>query len=301
MIVGAILTELSKAFDSPSSQTPHRNTQSIRLKIDAWNLIENYLTSRKQRVKIGQVCSEWSSISKGVPQGSILGPLLFNIFMNDIFYFVRKCDLYGYADDNTLSKAAKNAASLKELLRETQQTRSLGSLKTTCLQIQISFRLLCSIEMKNPETINFAVGNVIINPSRSVKLLGIEIDSKLNCDTHVHEFCKKAARQINALKRLSKFLNLGLDSRMAIFRSFITSNFGYCSLVWPACSAKNTQKLEKLQLRALRFVYHDYASTYDELLERARRPSLHLGRLRTLATEVYKSVHKLNPPYVQDL
>ena len=86
---------------------------------------------------------------------------------------------------------------------------------------------------------------------------------------------------------------------MAIFRSFITSNFGYCSLVWHACSTKNTQKLEKLQLRALRFVYHDYASTYDELLERARRPSLHLGRLRTLATEVYKSVHKLNPPYVQ--
>ena len=115
----------------------------------------------------------------------------------------------------------------------------------------------------------------------------------------MHEICQKAARQINALKRLSKFLNL--ESRMAIFRSFITSNFGYCSLVWHACSAKNTQKLEKLQLRALCFVYHDYASTYDELLERARRPSLPLGRLRTLATEVYKSVHKLNPPYVQDL
>ena len=88
---------------------------------------------------------------------------------------------------------------------------------------------------------NFAVGNVTINPSRSVKLLGIEIDSKLNVDTHVHAVCQKAARQINALKRLSKFLNL--DSRMAIFRSFITSNFGYCSLVWHACSPKNTQKL----------------------------------------------------------
>ena len=133
--------------------------------------------------------------------------------------------------------------------------------------------------MKNPETMNFAVGNVTINPSQSVKLLGIEIDSKLNFDTHVHEICQKAARQINALKRLSKFLNL--DSRMAIFRSFITSNFGYCSLVWHACSAKNTQKLEKLQLRALRFVYHDYTSTHDELLERARRPSRDTKYLHT--------------------
>ena len=184
----------------------------------------------------------------------------------------------------------------KELLRETQQTRCPGSLKTTCLQIQISFRLLIVLGMKNPETINFAVGNVTINPSRCVKLLGIEIDSKQNFDTHVHDSCQKAAKQINALKRLSKFLNL--DSRMAIFRSFITSNFDYCSLFWHACSAKNTQKLEKLQLRALRFVYHDYPSrpTYDELLERPRRQSLHLGRLRTLATEVYKSVHCVVSP-----
>ena len=218
--------------------------------------------------------------------------------MNDIFYFVRECDLYGYADDNTLSKAAKDAASLKRALeRDTANTLSWFPENYKSANPD-KFQDIVLV-MKNPETINFAVGNVTINPSRSVKLLGIEIDSKLNFDTHVHEICQKAARQINALKRLSKFLNL--ESRMAIFRSFITSNCGYCSLVWHACSAKNTQKLEKLQLRALRFVYHDYASTYDELLERARRPSLPLGRLRTLATEVYKSVHKLNPPYVQDL
>ena len=225
-----------------------------------------------------------------------MGPLLFNIFMNDIFYFVRECDLNGYADDNTLSKAAKDAASIKRALeRDTANTLSWFTENYMSANPDKFHAIV--LGMKNPETINFAVGNVTINPSRSVKLLGIEIDPKLNFDTHVHEICQKAARQINALKRLSKFLNL--DSRMAIFRSFITSNFGYCSLV---CSAKNSQKLEKRQLRALRSVaYHDYASTYDELLERARRPSLHLGRLRTLATEVYKSAHKLNPPYVQDL
>ena len=227
-----------------------------------------------------------------------MGPLLFNIFINDIFYFVHACDLYGYADDNTLSKAAKDAASLKRAL-ERDTANMLSWFTENYMSANPDKFQAIVFRMKNPETMNFAVGNVTINPSQSVKLLGIEIDSKLNFDTHVHEICQKAARQINALKRLSKFLNL--DSRMAIFRSFITSNFGYCSLVWHACSAKNTQKLEKLQLRALRFVYHDYTSTYDELLERARRPSLHLGRLRTLATEVYKSVHQLNPPYVQDL
>ena len=261
------------------------------------SVLENYLTLRKQRVKIGQVCSEWRSISRGVPQGSIMGPLLFNIFINDMFYFVRECDQYGYADDNTLSKAAKDAASLKRAL-ERDTANMLSWFTENYMSANPDKFQAIVLGMKNPETMNFAVGNVTINPSQSVKLLGIEIDSKLNFDTHVHEICQKAARQINALKRLSKFMNL--DSRMTIFRSFITSNFGYCSLVWHACSAKNTQKLEKLQLRALRFVYHDYTSTIDEL-ERARRPSLHLGRLITLATEVYKSVHQLNPPYVQYL
>ena len=79
------------------------------------------------------------------------------------------------------------------------------------------------------------------------------------------------------------------------------SNFNYCSLVWHACGVKNTRKLEKLQERALRFVYLDKVSSYDDLLTKANLTTLHLGRLKMLATEVYKSVHKLNPPYIQDI
>ena len=88
---------------------------------------------------------------------------------------------------------------------------------------------------------------------------------------------------------------------MAIFRSFIISNFNYCSLVWHACGVQNTRKLEKLQERALRFVYLDKVSSYDDLLTKANLTTLHLGKLNMLATEVYKSVHKLNPPYIQDI
>ena len=139
--------------------------------------------------------------------------------------------------------------------------------------------------MKNPETLNFQLGNITIKPEDKVRLLGIDLDSKLNFNCHIHEICQKAARQINALKRLSKFLTL--ESRMAIFRSFIMSNFNYCSLVWHACGAKkNTRKLEKLQERALRFVYLDKVSSYDDLLTKANLTTLHLGRLKMLATEV---------------
>ena len=115
-IVGAILTDFSKAFDSLPHKPLLEKTKAHGLSEQANKLLESYLSMRKQRVKIGQVRSEWCEILKGVPQGSILGPLLFNIFMNDMFYSIKECKLYEYADDNTLSKAAKDTASLSRAL-----------------------------------------------------------------------------------------------------------------------------------------------------------------------------------------
>ena len=149
--------------------------------------------------------------------------------------------------------------------------------------------------MKNPETLNFQLGNITLKHEDKVKLLGIDLDPKLNFNCHIHEIGQKTARQINALKRLSKFLTF--ENRMAIFRSFIRSNVNYCSLDWHACGVQNTRKLEKLQERALRFVYLDKVSSYDDLLTKANLTTLHLGRLKMLATEVYRSAE---PPIIQD-
>ena len=95
--------DLSKAFDC----LPH---DLILLKLiyyglsdNALKLNESYLTNRKQWVKLGSTKSDFESIHQGVPQGSILGPVLFKIFINDIFHFVESCNLYNYADDNTVS------------------------------------------------------------------------------------------------------------------------------------------------------------------------------------------------------
>ena len=233
-----------------------------------------------------------------MPQGSILGPLLFNIFMNDMYYCINECQLYGYADDNTLNKAANDVESLTRSL-ESDAASTLSWLENNHMCANPDKFQAIVLGMKNPETLNFQLGNITIKPEDKVRLLGIDLDSKLNFNCHIHEICQKAARQINALKRLSKFLTL--ESRMAIFRSFIMSNFNYCSLVWHACGVKNTRKLEKLQERALHFVYLDKVSSYDDLLTKANLTTLHLGRLKMLVTEVYKSVHKLNPPYIQDI
>ena len=101
--VAAVLIDLSKAFDCLPHDILLDKLSAYGMFTDSVSLLESYLSNRKQQIKINGILSSWSDIQKGVPQGSILGPLLFNVFINNIFYFVKKGTLYNYADDNTLS------------------------------------------------------------------------------------------------------------------------------------------------------------------------------------------------------
>jgi hypothetical protein len=103
--VAAILMDLLKAFDCLPHESLLNKLAVYGLSSQSVRLLENYLTGRKQQIKLQGVVSGWQILQKGVPQGSIMGPLLFNIFINDIFYFIEHGTLYNYADDNTLSYA----------------------------------------------------------------------------------------------------------------------------------------------------------------------------------------------------
>ena len=104
---------------------------------------------------------------------------------------------------------------------------------------------------------------------------------------------------MNVLKRLSPFLSR--LNKLTIFHTFILSNFNYCPLAWHFCSESNSKKLEKIQERALRFVYDDFKSTYEELLKRANIPCLHIKRIRTMAVETFRILNDMSPPVLSDL
>ena len=116
-ITGVLSMDLSKAFDCLPHSLLIAKLSAYGISDDSCQLVGSYLSSRKQRVKIGQHRSSWSTISKGVPQGSILGPLLFNIFINDIFHFIEHCKMYNYADDNTMSLSAPSLNEVKGKLQ----------------------------------------------------------------------------------------------------------------------------------------------------------------------------------------
>ena len=90
-------------------------------------------------------------------------------------------------------------------------------------------------------------------------------------------------------------------AKLAIYRSFIHANLNYCPAVWHACGAGNTKRLELIQKRALRFVFNDKSSSYEELLKKANLSMLEVSRLRTIACEVYKAINNLGPNYISEL
>ena len=141
--------------------------------------------------------------------------------------------------------------------------------------------------------------NVNITSEPVIKALGVYIDSKLNFSEHIKQSSIKAARQLNALSRISKFLNL--KAKKLIFRSFIMSNFTYCPLVWHFCGKTNNAKIEKIQERALRIVYNDYTSDYNELMDKFGTTSMLHSRHVYILLEIFKSTKQTNPSYIQEL
>ncbi len=109
-----ILMDLSKTFDAFPHGLMIAKLRAYGISESACKFISSYLSFRQQRVKVGGDKGEWQYLKRGIPQGSVVGPLLFNIFQNDLFYFLVR--LYNYADDNTLSKSDKDVKVLKQPL-----------------------------------------------------------------------------------------------------------------------------------------------------------------------------------------
>ena len=112
--VGTILMDLSKAYDCLSHDLLIAKLEAYGLDVGSLNFLLDYLSLRKHRTKVGSSFSKWSEICRGIPQGSILGLLLFNIFINDIFSFVEKSDICNFAHDNTIYSCGKDLPKIKE-------------------------------------------------------------------------------------------------------------------------------------------------------------------------------------------
>ena len=295
--IGTVLMDLSKAFDCIPHALLLSKLYAYGMDTTSVSFLASYLSERLQRVRVGSAYSDWLGLIKGVPQGSVLGPSLFNIFINDLYGFITRGKLFNYADDNTISYIGDNLDQVKSALVEQSRNAiewfNFNLMEANPGKFQLMF-------MHRSKTISdtIEVNGTNIQSEPCVKLLGVHIDSNLNFDTHVKHICKKSSAQLNALFRISKYLDSA--SKLSIIRSFIRSNFNYCSLIWHFCSTKNKHKLESILKRGLRCALDDKTSGYEELLRKANMSSLETERLKIIIFEVFKILHLQSPSYLSD-
>ena len=212
--------------------------------------IASYLSGRKHRTKANNSFSNWSEIKLGVPQGSILRPLLFNTYLNDIFLFVDENCLANYTDDNTPYAMDKDINTVLNTILNDTNTLDSWFMNNYLLLNNDKCNLLVT---NHDEDISITLGNEII--TGWVKLLCVKVDSKLDFTEHVSSICKKASLKLHALARISKFMSK--DKLRILTKSFVESQFGYCPLIWMFHNRTLNNKINKLHERALRLVYND--------------------------------------------
>lgn len=253
-LIGALFVDLSKAFDMVDHSILLMKLRCYGIVGEEYDWFKNYLSNRCQRVRIHNQLSSWSGIGRGVPQGSILGPLLFLLFVNDLSEAIPNGVVHQYADDIILTVVAKNKATLQHYTQENMDAvTSWVQSARLCLNARKTILMLLARKRRQVELedVMIMVGNERITRSRVVKCLGVLIDEGLLWQEHIAEIKRKVSLGLSHLRRL-RWLPFKL--KCTLYHALLLPHFDYCSVVWMECSKNLIQQLESLQNNAMRII-----------------------------------------------
>ena len=301
-LLSILSTDMSKAFDYLSHSLTIKKLEAYGFSSCSISLTQSFFENRQNRVKLNDITSEWKKMEQGCPQGSSFGPLLWNLFQNDLSLHIKDANLTMYADDHQLYVMGNNYEIVGSRLKAQGQLASTWYKNNFLLANTDKIQFLTvnprKLDMEKRDVSLYIEGEDI-RKSDKIKLLGVHIDENLNFTSHISDICTKASQKVGVLMRLRKLIPCSAKS--VLYKSFILPHLTYCHLVWHFCKSTDSKKLERIQERALRAVYESSSETYEELLERAKLPTLYNRRLQDIMIFMYKVKYGLVPGNVSDL
>ena len=257
-----LLIDFSKAFDMVDHTILLNKLHHYGIRGIAHDWIKSYLKNRVQYVHIKGKNSSKNCLEYGVPQGSILGPLLFVIYINDIPEIQRFAKFILYADDANIILTGKNMQEIEEkFCRLSSALVQWVSCNGLSLNIKKTNYMIFSHKNRNTEY-NFQpkINNIPIEEKNSARFLGIIIDNNLNWTQHIRAITTKMSRYLGIMYKLKRILPQA--ARLAIFHSFVQSHLNYCSLIWGFSAKSNIELLFRAQKKGIRSIMPGYINLF---------------------------------------
>ena len=297
---GMVLIDLQKAFDTVDHVILLNKLEKMGVSSVEW--FKSYLSGRKQIVNVNQVDSTPLGINCGVPQGSILGPLLFLCYVNDMPISV-DCPLILYADDSALLASGKDPKIIADKLsQELERCRQWMIDNKLSLHLGKTEVILFGTKRKLNSAANFSVicnGNTI-NTSSSVKYLGVTLDNTLSGDSIALNVIKKTSGRLKFLYRHSDCLNF--KTRKTLCSALIMCYFDYaCSSWYSAISQKFKTRFQTMQNKIVRFILGVGPRTHigQKELDMVGMLSSRDRVVQLKLNHVFKIFHDLSPDYLK--
>ena len=242
-LVDGIFLDFSSAFDRVNHNILLQKLHGYGIRGNVLSWIQSFLCGRKQRVIFQGEYSQWVPVTSGVPQGSVLGPVLFLLFVNDINNNLSS-SLFQFADDHTLVRSIKSSddnLSLQKDLDIIYQWTITNKLPLNASKCAVVHFTRCKDFMK----FSYKLGSCTLNVVDDFKLLGVVFSSSLSFTTHVDEICRKVARLTGFVIRLSRSMHY--SALLHLFKALILPHLTYCAVVWKPSQTHLLDRLERSQ------------------------------------------------------
>ena len=281
--------DFRKAFDCVQHSLLINKLKSLQLSQDTVNWVESYLEARQQKVLANGAQSSYQTVSQGVPQGSVLGPLLYIIYANELPNVAKKCKAALYADDTVLYTANKDfqtsVADLQQDINAISNWCRKNGIKANTEKTKVMvFGGKTVLSRLTPFQIQF--DGVPLDTVSTYKYLGITLDSQLNYNKHVQKIVSCVSGKLKQFQRMRSFLNI--KAALSVYKGTILPILEYGDIFLDSTSLANRKKLQVLQNRGLRCALNKGVETSsDELHEEAKLLKLKFRRRQHLLNFMY--------------